>query len=540
MKKRIALLLTVVAVLAWAVLFRPLFLGGPASFVIVSGVSMRPTMHTGDLAVLHRESEYAPGDVVAFKTPEGGLIIHRIVGGDAEQGFVMQGDNRDHIDEWHPKPDDILGSLWLHAPGLGDRLLWLKQPQNIGMLMAALIAVPILYTTDTRLRRRRGHPMAPKHQNARPASDAGGNTLGEPPGGWPVFGGLVAAGGLFLLLGVLGVLAWRQPATETEQATIERYTHSASFDFTFLMAPSTLYPTGRVRGEAAEDGPVTTSQPVYTRLADELVVNLDYLLEGAALEGVSGTVAAELLVRAGEDGWVQTSVLSEPEAFIGTSLERTFRFDLAQVSATIARIEEEIGYSAGSYELVLAPRLDVTGTAAGQPFEGTFTPQFVSSYSETQIDPGATSVTEPVTATEINSSGTHVGLGPVSLPTVPARWLAILGAPVALAVAAGLAAVAFLGLGRDEETRIRARYGSMLLAVDGAGRSPEQAIRVATFEDLVRVAKLDGSLVLHASDADGHRYFVRSGLGTYEYVVSRDTSMAESSRGTLHPRRAEA
>ena len=59
---------------------------------------MQPTLYEGDLAVVRQQSSYEEGDIVAFRVPEGedgegAIIIHRIVGGDAENGFILQGDN---------------------------------------------------------------------------------------------------------------------------------------------------------------------------------------------------------------------------------------------------------------------------------------------------------------------------------------------------------------------------------------------------------------------------------------------------------------
>ena len=61
------------------------FLGGPASYVIVSGHSMEPTLYTGDLVVVHQRDEYSVGDMVAFEIEGGSQVIHRIVGGSAAE-----------------------------------------------------------------------------------------------------------------------------------------------------------------------------------------------------------------------------------------------------------------------------------------------------------------------------------------------------------------------------------------------------------------------------------------------------------------------
>ncbi len=96
--------------LLWTLVFRPTILGGPASYIIVTGISMEPTLYTGDLAVVLRQEHYQAGDVVAYRT-SGGNVIHRIVGGSAESGFTMLGDNKHDTDPWQPRPDERVGVL---------------------------------------------------------------------------------------------------------------------------------------------------------------------------------------------------------------------------------------------------------------------------------------------------------------------------------------------------------------------------------------------------------------------------------------------
>jgi signal peptidase len=133
----------------WFLLLRPTLLGGPASYVMVSGQSMEPTLHGSDLAILQKRSDYRPGDIVAFRVPEGefgqgGMIIHRIVGGNAEEGYIVQGDNKERPDFWRPTGDDVLGRMWFSIPRGGHVLAFLRQPLILGSVVGGLGMLSVL------------------------------------------------------------------------------------------------------------------------------------------------------------------------------------------------------------------------------------------------------------------------------------------------------------------------------------------------------------------------------------------------------------
>jgi signal peptidase len=157
--RALGLALAIALVGAWFVVLRPTSLGGPASYVFVSGVSMLPTLESGDLVVLHEAESYGAGDVIAFRVPDGqpgagALVIHRIVGGSAADGFTMRGDNKRVVDEWRPRSHDIAGRLTLRLPGMGTALAWLKQPGVLAPLLAGLTVTFILLGGGKRPKRR--------------------------------------------------------------------------------------------------------------------------------------------------------------------------------------------------------------------------------------------------------------------------------------------------------------------------------------------------------------------------------------------------
>jgi len=138
-----ALALAVAIVPIWLALLRPVTLGGPAGYTIVSGPSMSPTLDNGDLVVTMRQDSYEIGDVVVYEIPAhepgaGVRIIHRIVGGSAERGFEVKGDNRGGVDPWRPAASDIVGEVRLTAPGAGDVLLFLRTGLGLAVLAGVL------------------------------------------------------------------------------------------------------------------------------------------------------------------------------------------------------------------------------------------------------------------------------------------------------------------------------------------------------------------------------------------------------------------
>ena len=147
-------------VVAWFVLLRPVALGGPAAYEIVSGHSMEPLLHTGDLVITKGASTYAVGDLIAFHVPAGqtgagSVVIHRIVGGDGASGFVVKGDNKATPDTWQPKASDVIGRSWIALPGSGDVLLTLRRPIVVGALAAGVFAFWYLMSDVGVPRRRR-------------------------------------------------------------------------------------------------------------------------------------------------------------------------------------------------------------------------------------------------------------------------------------------------------------------------------------------------------------------------------------------------
>lgn len=157
LKQAAAWLVTLGIVAVWFTGMRPQALGGPTAYVGVSGHSMLPTLRSGDLTIVKKQARYEVGDVVAYTIPEGqpgaGMkIIHRIVGGDGNNGFVTQGDNNGYTDMWHPTDDQVVGRVRMRLPGVAGFLSKMRQPRWLALIVFVTTFVIVVLPEGRRRR----------------------------------------------------------------------------------------------------------------------------------------------------------------------------------------------------------------------------------------------------------------------------------------------------------------------------------------------------------------------------------------------------
>jgi signal peptidase I len=114
---------------------------------MVDGISMTPTLHNGDVAIVKKQSSYQLGDIIAYRVPVGETaagteVIHRIVGGNGTDGFVTRGDHNPYDDPlWRPKTTDVIGKLWFHVPHVLRLITWLHSPLGLATIVGTLTFV---------------------------------------------------------------------------------------------------------------------------------------------------------------------------------------------------------------------------------------------------------------------------------------------------------------------------------------------------------------------------------------------------------------
>jgi signal peptidase len=115
-------------VVALALAVWPAAWGGSTSLTIVAGHSMDPTFATGDL-VVGRTGPVRVGDVIVYQPDDvDGHVVHRVVGGNATDGWVMRGDDNTWDDIWRPTSDEVVGVVRWHVPHVGAVLGGLTSP----------------------------------------------------------------------------------------------------------------------------------------------------------------------------------------------------------------------------------------------------------------------------------------------------------------------------------------------------------------------------------------------------------------------------
>lgn len=127
-------------------------LGRPVIAVAVRSWSMEPVLTRGDLVFLWPTGEsfnYQDGQVVVFQGEESrgdNWVMHRIVGGDRESGFITRGDanNRTDQEQNYPpiEPEWIAGT----AIPVGNYLLKIPYAGNLVLFFGENMGNPYLFT----------------------------------------------------------------------------------------------------------------------------------------------------------------------------------------------------------------------------------------------------------------------------------------------------------------------------------------------------------------------------------------------------------
>jgi signal peptidase I len=521
-----ALLFTLIGA-AWITL-APIQFGGQAAYVIVNGISMEPGFHRGDLAILRQAPDYQIGDIVTYRHPQIGPVIHRIIALDGER-YILKGDNNTWVDSYHPTKAECIGKLWLHIAAAGSFIEQLRIPRNMAML-AAVLGCMIMTTVTSGTGRRPFRPANKKssltirlvvgRRSARRATSQGIGQVAQVRAGADVLlFGLAALACLSLLL---AIFAFLRPITRAVADDIA-YEQSGTFSYS-AAAPAGVYDSGSVQ----------TGEPIFRKATDVVDVQFVYRLaaeQPADLHG-SSRLAAEI---SDTSGWKRAIELQPSTEFSGATFAARGSLDLARVQALIDTFEQQTGIQRQQYALALVAHTAVEGSLNGQQLRDEFAPrlEFLLDRQQLQLaqasgDTRKSFVQSQQGALKRSSQrpNTLLLLG-LTLEVAGARRMALASLCLALGGSLLLGYLMRRAKQDDQPARIQHRYGQLLIAIRDGQPGPSAAlVDVSTIDDLAKLAEQHGLMIMHAQHNDEHSYFVYDGKLSYRYQIATNESGA--------------
>jgi signal peptidase I len=525
----------------------PVQAGGQATYVIVAGQSMEPNFHYGDLVIVHKDTHYQVGDVVAYKNADlDRYVIHRII--DERRGrYRLKGDNNSWIDQYEPSSQEVLGKLWVHLPRFGTYMQKMREPIYMALFAGFIgsLVAGTLFASKQREKKIMEENSKKTELNIRKWVTTLGQKIGlqkikekfigkrpgDPetsPTKWEpgqqstqrknmietFFFALAVVAFLSLML---GILSFTRPATQTTSDDVN-YQHLGFFSYS-AEAPAGVYDTNSIR----------SGEPIFPALTCFINVTFNYSLAAAPLENIGGTYQLTAVLSHPQSGWQRTLPLQEQSPFSGSTFNTQAALNLCEVVKLIESVEGITGVHAGTYWLSINPNVHLTGLVAGRALDTSFQPKLAFQYDRTQffmVDQGDGD--NPLTSGE-----TGVLHEEKSIPNTLSLFGAELNVPMlrtiaVIGLALSLSGLLILGFQleyvsrNDRETFVRMKYDPLVIDVDETGLSQNAThIEVSSIDDLAKLAEKHNAMILHKAGMDADQYLVHMDGLSYIYSQVR-------------------
>ena len=367
-----------ILVIAVWLIFAPTQFGGDTSYIIVAGTSMLPRFKLGDLVLVKEKPAYTVGDIVAYRHPDIGSVFHRIVEQEG-QHFILQGDNNDFLDSYHPTEAEIIGKLWVHIPELGKFLVYLRTPFVFTVLVIAVgfISYISFFGDSVKRKSRRRKPRV----TGAPMTEPRENTL-------EMFFVLAV---IALISLILGIVAFTRPTQITTTEMIP-YEHTGAFFYT-AKAVDDIY----------DQETVQPGEPLFRMLTDDFTIAFSYTLVSTDITAAQGDYKMVAVI-SDANGWKRTLLLEPETSFDATSFSASATVNLNQIQEIIDNLEKRTGYSRAFYTLSIKPIIHISGNLGAESFNDTFTPQlnFVMDDMMVKLNSGEPDTTPTMKFSQIN------------------------------------------------------------------------------------------------------------------------------------------
>ncbi len=491
----------------------PARLGGEMYYVILTGPSMEPHFHLGDLVLARRAPLYRPGDIAIYRHPRIGFVFHRIVGYDAEGRFRFKGDHNAWEDPYHPRPNEVLARYVARIPAVGKVLRQLRSPW---VITALVVLIGLLMFGDW----------------LRP--DANDEDEIPMPQGDTLYDWMIAFAVVLLLAVFLGVVAFTRPATVQVEQPVT-YTETAAFSYT-ARAPEGLYDLPQVQ----------PGEPIFTELSGTMTVGCAYRFTTSAPFQLAGTY--RLLARVSDaTGWKRTLPLTETAALENGAFTAQATLRLEDVRRFIDEFEQITGRR-GTYTLAVIAHIETHGTVGGKAFRETFEPALHFRWDgnalvlEASGAPLAGKAPDPLHVTRQNALvrkvprvNTLLILG-AHVPVPLARTVAVGTAVLALALLGGALYYERRVLSGDPVAQLRLTAGVTALPLDTPPETAVPPVEVGGLEDLAALAALRRAPVFYLREGEQVHFWLKAPDAVYHHAAAAEEGRAAPQPALPRPR----
>jgi signal peptidase I len=512
---------------AWLLLAPP-SLGGQFRYAVVSGTSMEPLLRHGDLVLLRPHATYRVGEVVAYKNAQlRRVVLHRIIRRSGPY-YIFKGDNNNFVDPDRPTRGDLVGSLWLTVPMVGTVVGWLRTPAIAALTTSALVLLFFGWSAAAHRRRR----VATPSRESRPTG-AGQSASG---GGVPAARHVVLVGAALTVVSLLAAVVAYSHATTTSTSSVGAYTQQGVYSATAAVAPSTLYPSGRV----------VTGETMFVSAVKHATLGFRYRLLSSLPHDVHGRAQLHLSLTSAL-GWSTDLPTPPARSFAGDKVDLTTPIDLTALERSIRSYLRLSGEPADTFTVSLAPQISVRGTISGTSLVDSFSPAPISfivddrSFRLQDQTLGSAAPGQPPTSSLTPSSpGVISRHEPATMRMLvlservkTVRRVSLLGLLAGIMLALGAAAI--LKTRRpgpeptDGLTDIRRRYRDRLVQITSPPLEPRGGYTdVSEMDDLARLAHSLDRPILEHSGNEQHTFYIED-RSTYRHRLAPEASRQATS-----------
>jgi signal peptidase I len=501
-----ALILVLMAAL-WLT-FAPVQFGGQASYIMIAGASMEPSLHYGDLVVAREELTYEVGDVVTYRHPKIGPVIHRIIERTGDT-YTFKGDNNDWIDSYKPTSSELIGESWIHIPGAANIILKLRSSLGT-VLLSFTIGIMVLLTFSRKSLLNKEQPKKDEKNVTERSRSLNFSGYME--------GTLFALGAVLLGAILLGVFAFINPLTQSVPADIP-YEHMGAFSYEAVGSPNVY-----------DEGKINTGDAIFHALIPEFDLAFKYQLSTPETNNISGNY--QILLEVSEpNGWRRQIELYPSTEFQGESFTIKATIDLGHVLTLVDQMKTNTDFTRQVFNVDIVSEVNIQGNLGDLAFEDTFVPRLSFQLDDYQLFLTRSSPFEegidplvPVQSgflprqQQIPTTLNILGLKPT---VQTARWIAGVTFGVSLL---GIAAILYPFLRASMQSpseKIRIQFNEVLLDIrEMPIKATSEDIEVDRFEDLAKLAEKTGSMIFHHVEANQHTYLLQDGDITYSFHLT--------------------